>query len=208
MKVRNVYSGQEQEVTVTRDAFVDGIRQLFYVPNASSALPALIHLGAQGNLGPLVGTAFQVAVQIDLRIARGMQFSVICSEDTPFITEGDIKQSSANSFYGDARTRPIMRACAEWPRATVPANFLDPIKSDAPVLLVSGELDPVTPPWLAEPVARNLPHGRHVIIHNGTHNSYECVEGLVADFIDKGAAQGLDTSCVEKIKRPPFTILK
>ena len=46
------------------------------------------------------------------------------------------------------------------------------------------------------------------IIHNGTHNSYECVEGLVADFIDKGAAQGLDTSCVEKIKRPPFTILK
>jgi len=208
MKVGNVYSGQEQEVTVTRDGFVDGIRQLFYVPNASSALPALIHLGAQGNLGALVGTAFQVAVQIDRQIARGMQFSVICAEDTPFITEADIKQSSANSFYGDARTRPTMRACAEWPRATVPANFLDPIKSDAPVLLVSGELDPVTPPWLAEPVARNLPHSRHVIIHNGTHNSYECVEGVVADFIDKGTAEGLDTSCVEKIQRPPFTILK
>jgi pimeloyl-ACP methyl ester carboxylesterase len=208
MKEPNVYSGQEQEVTVTRDAFVDGIRQLFYVPNASSALPALIHLGAQGNLGALIGTAFQVAVQIDVRIARGMQFSVICSEDTPFITDADIKQSSANSFYGDARTRPTMRACTEWARATVPANFLDPIKSDAPVLLVSGELDPVTPPWLAEPVARNLPHGRHVIIHNGTHNSYECVEGLVAEFIDKGTVQGLDTSCVEKIQRPPFTILK
>ena len=208
MKVPNVFSGQEQEVTVTRDAFVDGIRQLFYVPNAASALPALIHLGAQGNLGALIGTAFQVVVQIDLRIARGMQFSVICSEDTPFITEADIKQSSANSFYGDARTRPTMGACAEWPRATVPASFLDPIKSDAPVLIVSGELDPVTPPWLAEPVARNLPHSRHVIIHNGTHNSYECVEGVVADFIDKGTAQGLDTSCVEKIQRPPFTILK
>ena len=208
MKVPNVFSGQEQEVTVTRDAFVDGIRQLFYVPNAAAALPALIHLGAQGNAGALVGTAFQVVVQIDRQIARGMQFSVICSEDTPFITEADIKQSSANSFYGDARTRPTMRACAEWPRATVPASFLDPIKSDAPVLLVSGELDPVTPPWLAEPVARSLPHGRHVIIHNGTHNSYECVEGLVADFIDKGTAEGLDTSCVEKIQRPPFTILK
>ena len=208
MKVPNVFSGQEQEVTVTRDAFVDGIRQLFYVPNAASALPALIHFGAQGNLGALIGTAFQVVVQIDLRIARGMQFSVICSEDTPFITEADIKQSSANSFYGDARTRPTMGACAEWPRATVPASFLDPIKSDAPVLIVSGELDPVTPPWLAEPVARNLPHSRHVIIHNGTHNSYECVEGVVADFIDKGTAQGLDTSCVEKIQRPPFTILK
>jgi hypothetical protein len=47
-----------------------------------------------------------------------------------------------------------------------------------------------------------------IVIQNGTHNSYECVEGLVADFIDKGTAQGLDTFCVEKIKRPPFTILK
>ena len=207
MKVPNVYSGQEQGVTVTRDAFVDGIRQLLYVPNAAAALPALIHLGAQGNPGALVGTAFQVVVQIDRQIARGMQFSVICSEDTPFITEADIKQSSADSFYGDSRTRPTIRACAEWPRATVPANFLDPIKSDAPVLLVSGELDPVTPPWLAEGVVRNLSHSRHIIIHNGTHNSYECVENLVADFVDKGSADGLDTSCIDKIRRPPFTIL-
>ncbi len=61
------------------------------------------------------------------------------------------------------------------------------------------------PPWIAWIKMRTTCQS---IIHNGTHNSYECVEGLVADFIDKGAAQGLDTSCVEKIKRPPFTILK
>ena len=29
-----------------------------------------------------------------------------------------------------------------------------------------------------------------------------------AEFIDKGTAEGLDASCVEKIQRPPFTILK
>src|SRR4029450_10341899 len=67
----NVYTGQTQQVTVSRDAFVDGIRQLLYVPTTSSALPALIHLAAQGNLGPFVGTAFQVVQQIDSRIARG-----------------------------------------------------------------------------------------------------------------------------------------
>lgn len=204
----NIYSGSSQKVTVVRDAFVDAIRQLLYVPNAAAALPALIHLGANGNLGPLIGTAFQVVSQIDARISRGMQFSVICSEDIPFITEEEIKNTSANSFYGDARVRPTIKACSEWPRAKVDASFLEPVRSDVPVLLVSGALDPVTPPWIAEGVAKTLTHGRLVAIQNATHSSYDCVENLIADFIDKGTSEGLDKACVEKIQRPPFTILK
>ncbi|HKU73042.1 MAG TPA: alpha/beta hydrolase [Pyrinomonadaceae bacterium] len=206
--VTNVYTRATQKVTVTRDAFVDGIRQMLYVPNASAALPALIHLGANGNLGGLVGTAFQVVSQIDPRISRGMQLSVICAEDAPFITEDDIKTTSANSFYGDARVRPTLKACAEWPQAKVAASFLDPVKSAVPVLLVSGELDPVTPPWLAQIVAKTLSRSRLVIVPHATHNSYECIENVVADFIDKGTTEGLDISCVEKIRRPPFTVLK
>jgi pimeloyl-ACP methyl ester carboxylesterase len=204
----NIYTGAQQKVTVVRDAFVDAVRQLLYVPNAAAALPALIHLAANGNPGALVGTAFQVIAQIDSRIARGMQLSVICSEDTPFITDEEIKSTSANSFYGDARVRPTIKACSEWPKAKVAASFLDPVKSEVPVLLVSGALDPVTPPWLAETVAKTLSRSRLVVIPNATHNSYECVENLVAEFIDKGTVEGLDASCVEKIQRPPFTILK
>jgi pimeloyl-ACP methyl ester carboxylesterase len=204
----NIYTHTTQKLMVTRDAFVDGIRQLLYVPAAAAALPALIHIGAGGDLGPLVGTAFQVVSQIDARIARGMQFSVICAEDTPFITEEEIKTTSAGSFYGDARVRPTMKACAEWPQAKVPASFLEPVKSDKPVLLVAGALDPVTPPWLAQGVAQSLSHSKLVVIPNATHSSYECVEKFVADFIDNGTTEGLDASCVEKITRPPFTILK
>ncbi len=204
----NAYTRQEQEVTVTRDAFVDAIRVSLYIPNATSFLPALIHIGAQGNLGPLVAMTFQVVSQIDSKISRGMQFSVICAEDVPFITEEEVKRNSANSFYGDARVRPTIRACTEWPRATVSPSFLEPIKGDIPLLIISGALDPVTPPWIAETAARTLPHSRHVVIQNATHNSYDCVENLVADFIDKGTTEGLDVSCVEQIKRPPFMILK
>lgn len=205
--VPNAYTQSTQKVMVTRDAFVDGIRQMLYVPNAAAALPALIHLGANGDLGRLVAVAFQVVSQIDARISRGMQLSVICAEDTPFITEEDVKTTSANSFYGDARVRPTMKACAEWPQAKVAASFLDPVRSDVPVLLVSGELDPVTPPWLAQIVAKTLSRSRLVVVPNATHNSYECIENLVADFIDKGTTEGLDISCTEKIRRPPFTVL-
>jgi pimeloyl-ACP methyl ester carboxylesterase len=204
----NVFTRSEQKFTVTRDAFVDGIRQLLYVPTAAAALPALIHAGAQGNLGLLVGVAFQVMTQIDSRIARGMQFSVLCAEDAPFITPEEVKSTSANSFYGDARVRPTLRACAEWPQAKIDPAFLAPVKSDTPSLVIAGELDPVTPPWLAEIVVKTLSKGRLVVVPNATHASYECIENLVADFIDKGSATDLDVSCVKDVKRPPFTILK
>jgi len=204
----NIYTRQEQQITLSRDAFVDSIRVMLYVPNAAAALPALIHLGAKGNLGALIGTAFQVVSQIDSRINRGMQFSVICAEDVPFITEDEVKRTSENSFYGDARVRPTVRACAEWPKGTVSPSFLDPVKAEAPVLMISGRLDPVTPPWVSEKALKALPRARMVTIPNGTHTSYECVENLVAEFIDNGKPEGLDTSCVNAIKRPPFTILQ
>ncbi len=203
---KNPYTGETQPINVTRDGFVDGIRLMLYVPNAMSAVPLLIHLAAQGNLGPFVSTAFQIGYQISGQMSVGMQFSVICGEDIPFITDADVTRESANSFYGDARVRPARKACAEWPRANVPASFLEPVKSKAPVLLVSGELDPVTPPWLAAAAARNFPNGRHLIIHNATHNSYECVEAIVADFIDKGSAAAIDTSCADQIRRLPFNV--
>lgn len=139
---------------------------------------------------------------------RSVQLSVICDEDAPFITQDEIKSTSANSFYGDARVRPTIKACAEWPQAKVAASFLDPVKSDVPVLLVSGELDPVTPPWLAQNVSKTLSRSRLLIVSKATHNSYECIENVVADFIDKGTTEGLDVSCLEKIRRPPFTVLQ
>jgi pimeloyl-ACP methyl ester carboxylesterase len=204
----NPFTRSEQKVTVTRDAFVDSIRQILYQPSIAAALPALIHMGAKGNLGPLVANAFPIVMSISSSIARGMQFSVICGEQVPFITPEEIKTTSANSFYGDARVRPTLRACTEWPRAKVDPSFLDPVKSDKPALVIAGQLDPVTPPWLAEQVARTLSHSRLVVAPNATHNSYECLENLVADFIDKGTTEGLDVSCVNQIKRPPFLIVK
>ena len=203
----NVFTTEKQQLSVTRDAFVDSIRILLYVPQAMAVMPLLIHLAAQGDLAPLVSAGFQVAHQITSQIYRGMQFSVICAEDDPFITDAEIKRESDGTFYGDSRVRLIRRACAEWPRASVPASFLDPIKSNLPVLIVSGELDPVTPPGLAEDAARTLPNSRRLVVHNATHTSYECVERVIADFIDQGSTQGLDVSCIEQIRRLPFTPL-
>jgi pimeloyl-ACP methyl ester carboxylesterase len=134
-----------------------------------------------------------------------MQLSVICAEDTPFISEQEIKRETAGTFYGDTRVRAFLKACEGWPKSRVPQSFSAPVKSDAPVLLVSGEVDPVTPSWIAAAAARHLPNSRQVLIRNGSHYSYECAENLVAEFIESGSVKALDASCLEQIRRLPFS---
>jgi pimeloyl-ACP methyl ester carboxylesterase len=53
--------------------------------------------------------------------------------------------------------------------ADVPVSFAAPVKSAAPVLLISGEADPVVPPCLAAAAATQLPNGRHLTIPHTGH---------------------------------------
>ncbi|HEY7183093.1 MAG TPA: alpha/beta hydrolase, partial [Blastocatellia bacterium] len=142
---------------------------------------------------------------MDDQIARGMHFSVVCGEDMQFITTADAERELAGTFYGDYRLKAYRRACDIWPLSDTPRSFAAPVKSDAPVLLITGEADPVTPPWLAEAAARNLPNGRLIVIpHTGHHFSFPCIDELVAGFIAKGTAKDLDAACLAQIRRPTF----
>src|SRR6185295_14269742 len=82
--------------------------------------------------------------------ARGMYMTVTCSEGNPFITGNEIIKQTAGTFVGDYRVKAHIEACKEWPRADIPKSYIVPIKSELPVLLISGEVDGSTPPWLGE----------------------------------------------------------
>ena len=200
----NPITHQKQQVTMTREGFAELIRLVLYVPNVMSALPLMIHQMSQNDYTQFAYYAYQVQRGIDAGIARGMQLSVLCAEDMPFLKESDIEPAMGGTFYGGNRARLYLKLCQEWPRGDMPPKFRAPIKSNVPVLMLSGELDPVTPPDVAAPLLRWLPNGRQIVMHNATHNAYPCSEKLAREFIEKGTAKDLDTSCVEAIKRLPF----
>jgi pimeloyl-ACP methyl ester carboxylesterase len=77
--------------------------------------------------------------------------------------------------------------------------------SDRPVLLLSGELDPVTPPRYGEAVVRHLPNGRHLVAPGQGHNVMlaGCAPRLMAGFIAAGSARGLEVACLERLAAPP-----
>ncbi len=85
----------------------------------------------------------------------------------------------------------------------MPPGFHDAIHSKVPALLISGALDPVTPPESSAETARNLSASQVVVIKDGTHGTGSaCVDGVIGRFIDTAAK--VDASCVEGMKLGPW----
>jgi pimeloyl-ACP methyl ester carboxylesterase len=201
----NLISGKREQVTLSRNVFGEQIRAMLYIPIYWRWLPILIHEASANNFGPFASIAYANARGLTGQVANGMSLSVLCAEDVPFITEDEIKRETAGTFYGDHRLRSSIKSCEQWPKSKVAASFIEPIKSDAPILMITGDLDPVAPPWLAAGAARFLPNSRQISIPNtGHYFRFECVDDLFVEFLSKGSARGPNDSCVNEIERPPF----
>ncbi len=203
----NLLSGKREPVTLSSNMFREHIRSLLYVPIYWRWLPLLVHEANKDNFGPFASIAYANLRSLTDQLARGMSLSVVCAEDVPFITEDEIKSSTSGTFYGDYRLRTSIKACENWPRGKVPASSTEPVRSDVPILMITGDLDPVAPPWLAAGALRFLPNGRHITIPNtGHYFRFECTDNIFVEFMSKGSAKGLDDSCVKGIERPPFVV--
>jgi pimeloyl-ACP methyl ester carboxylesterase len=201
----NPLTGKPQSVRLGRGVFAERLRMMLYDRAPASLIPLLIHAAYQGDFRPFVLAALPQARGIYQSLSLGMYFSVTCSESIPFITEEDIKRETAGTFLGDYRMSVHQGACREWTRTAVPRSFTNAVKSDAPVLMLSGEVDPASPHWLGEEVARHLPNSLQVTIPYGGHGYFsECISGITADFISEGTVRGLNSSCLKGTKRPPF----
>lgn len=194
-------------VEVQRDVFAEKIRMWMYGRDKAARIPLIIHHAAAGDFALFLQQAIKPSIP-DF-VADGMYLSVTCAEDVPFINQKEAAAMNANNPFGNYRVFQQTRACGMWPRGEIPADFLEPVRSNAPVLIFSGNLDPVTPPKYGEEVAKYLPNSRHVIIPEAAHEvggltDLGCIDRIALEFLNKGNAKNLDTSCVERMARPPF----
>jgi pimeloyl-ACP methyl ester carboxylesterase len=202
------HTGRSIEVSISRELFAENLRFSMYTPAMGVAAPLLIHRAHAGDFAPFARITLATEPWLREALAWGMHLSVTCSEDVPFFPE-DIEPVVAGTYLGDYRARLQQRACALWPRGAVPAGYHEPVAVDVPTLLISGALDPVTPPRWAEEVARHLPAHLHVVLPEGHHGAFgltnqECMIDIMTRFLEAGRVAGLDTSCVASMKRPPF----
>lgn len=189
------------------DIFFEKLRSLMYLPTGSRRVPLVLSRAAAGDLSPFFAAT---ASQSQMLYADGMHLSVICSEGMALMDVAAARAVAEATIFGDYRLRQQQQACAEWPKAQVPDDHLQPVRSDVPVLLISGELDPVTPPDLADEVAKTLPNSRHIVIpasghlFDGMSGVDTCLDPLILNFLQTGNVQPLEAGCVSSMKPPPF----
>jgi pimeloyl-ACP methyl ester carboxylesterase len=196
-------------VEIQRDVFAEKIRTWMYDRDRTARIPLIIHHAAEGDFAPFLQQA--IGPSIPDFVADGMYLSVTCAEDVPFIDQEEAARLNAGNPFGNYRVFQQTRACGMWPRGEVPADFLEPVRSGAPVLIFSGNMDPVTPPKFGEEVVRYLPNGRHVIMPEAGHGvdglaDPDCIDRIAIEFLDKRDAKNLDVGCVDRMARPPFAV--
>ncbi|MEO6952469.1 MAG: alpha/beta fold hydrolase [Polyangia bacterium] len=194
----------ERTGTMTELSLIGLVRLFAYSTETSSLLPLMIDEADHDRYAPLLGQASLIDTQLQ-SIAEGMALSVLCAEDVDLLV---VRPGDPELLLGDELVRGKQAECEVWPHGTRPADFHTPVHSDVPSLLLSGELDPVTPPANAEDVMRTLSNARHLVARGNGHNSIVrgCMPRLVAELVEKLDPKGLDASCTSTIGPiPAFT---
>jgi pimeloyl-ACP methyl ester carboxylesterase len=193
-----------QPVSLSRGVFVERLRLLLYDHSTARLIPLLIHQAATGDWTAFAKIALAPSA-VASGIALGMYLSVTCSESVPLISEHEIVHETQGTFLGEYRTRRHQQACSEWPRGEVSPEYYRPAKSEVPVLMLSGEIDPATPPAYGKAASQFLSNSRQILLRRTPHNyQLDCATYLTAEFIAKGSAKHLDTTCADHIRRPRF----
>lgn len=183
-----------------------GIVRLFaYSPETAALLPLAIAEGLKGNYAPLAGQARLLSRDLSELQESGMQLSVICAEDADLLAP---RPQDAATVLNSLLIDVIRAQCAIWPKGTRPADFHAPLRSAKPILVLEGELDPVTPPRYGEQVMQGFSNARLLVARGQGHNviGRGCIPRLVGEFVDKLAPKALDATCADALgPMPAFT---
>ena len=201
-----VYRDTGTEVSLTYDGavFVDA---LYYLPYGSEPgmVPFVIHSASQGDFSPIESLVpWAMAVVPSDSIADGVQNSILCREETPFDSyerlvdlgeqmPSQIARASDSSFH--------YAVCAQWGVDPAPAAEKEPVVSDVPTLILTGEFDPITPPAWARLAAETLANHYYYEfpgLGHGIMRSNRCGFQIGLQFLNDPSTEP-DASCVDEL---------
>jgi pimeloyl-ACP methyl ester carboxylesterase len=181
-------------LSYTPAKFLGGLSLLFYVPDGAGALPALAAAAAAGELEPLAELTVALEQQLVGGLSVGMQYSMLCTGEGALVTEDSLRAATEgglveehwlpnNVIAGDH----MVEACDGWDvePAYDPEQVV--IDHEVPTLIVTGELDHVTPPALGRSVDERLANSTLIEVPATGHAPLEvlgtCGRQIAAEFL-------------------------
>jgi pimeloyl-ACP methyl ester carboxylesterase len=198
--IRTGPSRDRVQVTLGPDHLAYAVRAFLYGANAGHLPRLLSHADGTGDLADFAQIYAERVIGVARTSALGLHLSVLCAEDVAGMTPEQIEEASAAAVAGSYLVDQYIAACTSW---RVP-----PARSEAgtprftqPLLLLSGALDPVTPPRWADVVQARSRNARHIVFPAGGHafpgaGMAECKDRIVSEFLRTASPNAPDTRCV------------
>jgi pimeloyl-ACP methyl ester carboxylesterase len=194
-------------VGMTSDKLRSALFELLYNPANATIIPSAINSAAKGGYAFPAGILIAEAEQADQAVSLGLYQSIICSEIVPFYTPALISQyQSDNTFSAINTPADDKTGCDSWRSGELSAADVAPVTSDRPVLILSGNLDPITPVKFGQETHARLSHSTLATFpyqgHGVLPNS-KCAQTITAAFLN-APDQKLDISCAQNDLKPLF----
>jgi pimeloyl-ACP methyl ester carboxylesterase len=196
-------------VVLRRDDVAWTVAALSETADGAATIPYAVDAAARDDYTALA-RAYSDALgpDLDRRARLAMFWVTLCSEPWAGFHPVATARAGAGSYLAAAavaRARLFRQACRVVPKGRVQSSEGSLGSTNAPVLLLAGGADPLDPAANLRGWRRAFPDGRLVVVPGAGHGTieYPCVQGLVARFIAKASADGLDTACVH-VSLPPF----
>jgi pimeloyl-ACP methyl ester carboxylesterase len=198
----------ERRVAVGPEDFAYAVRGVLYGDGALELPRLLAHADSTGDVTAFARLYAQRRIFISRTTSLGLHLTVLCGEDIAALTPRRIKAVAATTLAGSYLVDQYVAACGRWRVAPGRTDTLTP-RLTRPLLLMSGALDPVTPPRWGDTVRARSANARHVIFPYGAHGTAGvgmagCKARLVREFLRTARPNALDTRCVASATPPKF----
>jgi pimeloyl-ACP methyl ester carboxylesterase len=209
LRVPGGRNGPPREFAMTGGRFAFVIWQSLYYSEAIPHLPRIVFDTAAGNNERLARLIEKTSPSAEMSV--GMQQSVECAEMAPFMKRDQFRLAAAKvspalrqvamNEFGDIGER-----CRIWDVPPAAARVKEPLRSGIPMLLLSGALDPATPPDSARRTAEML--SRHYLFvfpdsGHGVFRTSECARELIGAFL-VDPARSPSHPCLAQLRGPVF----
>ena len=185
------------------------VRLALYAPETMATIPLLLDMAATGQYPPIAAQSLQALEQVNSSIADGMHNAVVCTEDIPFFGEPEADRSAqAKTYLGTRMIDTLKTVCTIWPRGVLDDDLHTPFTSQVPALLLSGALDPITPPENGERLLQQFPNAVHLVAVGQGHGvlARGCMPRLAAQFITAPNGKALATGCLSHTATMPLFV--
>lgn len=131
-------------------------------------LPLILREAERGNYDPLADLVLIVRAQFAQYPAMGLAMDVASGQSPQRLAR--VEAQARESLFGDALNFPFPAIGNGLGLADLGESFRGPLRSDVPVLFISGTLDGRTPPANADALRPGFSHGRSLLVRNASHH--------------------------------------